>query len=163
MKQFVALYFLFLALLFVIFYAPTSPMSEFLNTKQTDLTLYFLDMFLKPGQLKGIDIWINPHYKIVINQACNGVIPILFLFASILAYRSTLLHKIVWMALGYVVFSLANVFRILLVVYSVEGESGRGNFYWSHDLLGNIILMVTGLVLFVMFIKTSRYMLSKKS
>jgi exosortase/archaeosortase family protein len=144
-----------LALLLTLFYADTSIVSTAINTGQTKLTLYFLNLFLEPGQLKGIDIWINPHYKIIINQACNGMIPILFLWASILAYPSTLWHKAIWMGIGYVTFSLVNVFRILLVVHFVEQEGGRGNFYWSHDLIGNTILMIIGLGLFVTFIKTS--------
>ena len=36
---------------------------------------------------------------------------------------------------------------------------GHGDFYWSHDIVGNIFLMITGLGLFIAFIKTS----SKKS
>ena len=126
-----------------------------LNQGQTQLTLFGLNLFLKPEQLKGIDIMINPHYKIIINQACNGIIPILFLWASILAYPALFRHKVLWMILGYMVFSVVNVFRILFVVYFVEQEGGRGNFYWSHDLLGNALLMIVGLGLFVAFIKTS--------
>jgi len=155
MKRFVALYFLFLALLFVFFYAPTSVVSNLLNEGQTKLTLFFLDIFLKPEQLQGVDIWINPHYKIIINKACNGVIPILFLFASILAYPSTVGHKILWMSIGYVLFSIVNVVRILLVVYVTETGKGHADFYWSHDLIGNTLLMLTGLGLFIAFIKTS--------
>jgi len=155
MKRFITLYFLFLALLFTFFYAPTSAVSTLLNEGQTKLTLFFLDMFLAPEQLKGIDIWINSHYKIIINQACNGVIPILFLFASILAYPSTWGHKIVWMGIGYVLFSVVNVARILLVVYVTQTGEGQKEFYWSHDLVGNTLLMLTGLGLFIAFIKTS--------
>ena len=155
MKKFIALYFLFLALLFTLFYADTSVISNTLNQGQTKLTLYFLNIFLEPGQLKGIDIWINPHYKIIINQACNGIIPVLFLWASILAYPSTVWHKILWMGIGYLLFTFVNVLRIVLVVHFVEQEGGRGNFYWSHDLLGNSILMAVGLGLFIVFIQTS--------
>ncbi len=155
MKRFVALYFLYLAILFTLFYADTSVLATLVNDGQTKLTLFFLDLFLAPEQLQGIDIWINPQYKIIINQTCNGMIPILFLFASILAYPSTLWHKIFWMSIGYVVFSIVNVFRILQVVYFVEQEGGKGNFYWSHDLIGNGLLMVVGLGLFIVFIKTS--------
>jgi exosortase/archaeosortase family protein len=155
MKRFIALYFLWLATLFTFLYADTSAVSTFLNEGQTRFTLFFLNIFLDPDQLKGIDIWINPHYKIIINQACNGMIPILFFFASILAYPSMLSHKLVWMFIGYVLFSILNVIRILLVVYFVEGEGGKGNFYWSHDLLGNALLMLLGLGLFITFIKTS--------
>ncbi len=156
MKRFIALYFLFLVILFIFFYADTNVFSMYLNEVQTTFTLVFLNIFLDPAQLKGIDIWINPQYKIIINQACNGMIPILFLFASILAYPSTLWHKIFWMSIGYVLFSLVNVMRILLVVYFVEQEEGQGNFYWSHDLMGNALLMGVGLGLFIVFIKTSK-------
>jgi len=155
MKRFVALYFLFLVLLFVLLYLPTSPVSLYFNQIQSDLTLFLLDLFLKPGQLQGIDIIINPHYKIIINQACNGLIPFFFLAASILAYPATLLHKILWLFIGYIVYSLVNVARILMVVHFVESEGGRGNFHWSHDMLGNTLLLVVGLGLFIAFIKTS--------
>jgi len=156
MKRFVALYFLFLALLFVFLYLPTSPLSLFLNRMQGDLTLYLLGLFLEPGQLQGIDIMINPHYKIIINQACNGLIPYFFLAASILAYPATLLHKTVWLLLGYLVYTAVNVARILMVVHFVEGEGGRGNFHWSHDIMGNALLLVVGLGLFIAFIRSSR-------
>ncbi len=155
MKRFIALYFFFLGLLFTFLYADTSAISVFINKSQTELTLYFLKIFLAPGQLTGIDIWINPHYKIIINQACNGMIPILFLWASILAYPSNIRYKIFWMAIGYIIFTFVNVFRILLVVHFVEQEGGRGNFYWSHDLVGNAMLMAVGLGLFIAFIKSS--------
>jgi len=155
MKRFITLYFLYLALLFTLFYTDISIVSTLINEAQTKLTLFFLTLFLEPGQLQGIDIWINSHYKIIINQACNGIIPILFLLASILAYPSSILHKIVWMGLGYVTFSIINVFRILFVVYFVEQKEGQENFYWSHDLLGNALLMGVGLSLFVLFIKTA--------
>jgi len=155
MKKFIALYFLFLAFLFTFFYADTSILSNIINETQTKLTLYLLNIFLEPGQLKGIDIWINPHYKIIINQACNGMIPIFFLWASILAYPSGIWHKTVWMSIGYFLFTVVNVFRILLVVHFTEQEAGQANFYWSHDLVGNAILMAVGLGLFIAFIKTS--------
>jgi exosortase/archaeosortase family protein len=156
MKRFIALYFLFLAILFTLFYADTNIFSTMLNEGQSTLTLMLLNLFLDPGQLKGIDIWINPNYKIIINQACNGMIPILFLFASILAYPSSLWHKTVWMGTGYIVFSLVNVLRILMVVHFVEQKEGQGNFYWSHDFVGNALLMGVGLGLFIAFIKTAK-------
>ena len=155
MKQFVLLYFFFIVLLFVLFYAQTSIISTMLNDGQRKLTLFFLDFFLKDGQLKGIDIWVNSHYKIIITQACNGMIPILFFFASVLAYPSSMKDKIIWMIFAYVLFSAVNVFRILLVVFITERGKGQQDFYWSHDILGNTLLLITGLFLFVSFIKTS--------
>jgi len=155
MKRFVVLYFLFLALLFVFFYFPTSIAAIVLNEGQTNLVLFFLEYFLEPNQLKGVDIWINPSYKIIITQACNGMIPILFLFSSILAYPSTFISKVFWMFFGYIVFSIVNIIRLLFVVYITQTGKGFSDFYWSHDLVGNMLLMITGLSLFIAFIKTS--------
>jgi len=155
MKRFIALYFLFLGVLFVVFYAPTSQISQILNDVQSRLTLEALNLFLEPEQLKGVDIWINPHYKIIITKACNGVIPLLFLYASILAYPSPFRHKILWMSLGYVLFFVVNIVRILWVVFITQHGEGQGDFYWSHDIVGNTLLMLTGLGLFIAFIKTA--------
>jgi len=155
MKRFVALYFLFLAVLFTFFYLPISPVAHFLNQVQTDLTLVLLDYFLKPGQLQGIDIMINAQYKIIINQACNGLIPFFFLSASILAYPADAVYKVLWIFGGYLIFTMVNVMRILLVVYCVEQEGGRENFYWSHDIMGNMLLLLVGLGLFIAFIRNS--------
>jgi len=154
MKTFILRYALFLLLLFTLFYAQTSSVSLFLNELQTGLTLYGLEYFLKPHQLIGIDIIINPHYKIIINKACNGMIPILILSASILAYPSSVVRKIGYILSGYVLFSVVNLLRILIVVHFVSGSGGSSNFYWSHDLLGNALMMIFGLSFFVLFIKS---------
>ena len=155
MKQFIVRYFLFLILLFVVFYAPTSSISFYVNEFQTSLTLRALDVFLKPEQLVGVDIWINPYYKIIITKACNGIIPLLFHYASIWAYPSSLRYKIIWIIIGYILFFIVNIIRILWVVFITESGSGHGDFYWSHDIVGNTFLMLTGLGLFISFIKIS--------
>jgi exosortase/archaeosortase family protein len=156
MKKFLLIYLFALALLFVLFYADTSILSRVLNDTQSSLTLMMLEPFLKPGQLQGIDIIISPYYKIIITQACNGMVPILFYFAAILAYPSRLWVKPLWMGAGYLIFTLVNVLRILIVVHFVEQKGGRDNFYLAHDIFGNALLMIVGLGLFILFIKCSR-------
>lgn len=156
MKKFVLLYLLALALLFVLFYADTSTLSRVLNDTQSALTLMMIEPFLKTGQLQGTDIIISPYYKIIITQACNGMVPILFYFAAIVAYPSKLWVKPLWMAAGYLIFTLVNVVRILIVVYFVEQKGGRDNFYLAHDIFGNALLMVVGLGLFILYIKQAR-------
>lgn len=156
MKQFIARYVLYLGILFLLFYSDLSPLAGWINSVQTQLTLSALDFFLEPGQLQGIDILITSNYKIIINQACNGMIPILFLSASILAYPAKWYQKVLWILIGYLSFVAVNIFRIMVVVhFALLAEGGR-NFYWSHDLLGNALLMFTGLSIFVLFIKMSR-------
>ena len=155
MRRFIAFYFIFLGGLFVLFNASSWQLTQVLNDMQTNLTLQVLKLFLRPEQLQGVDIWINPHYKIIITKACNGIIPILFLYAAILAYPSTVKHKIVWMIFGYGLFFMVNIVRILWVVFMTQNGEGKGDFYWSHDIIGNIFLLLTGLGLFVSFIKSS--------
>jgi len=154
-KKFTIKYFLFLGVLFGIFYLPTSEISTLINQVQTNTTLTILNLFLDKNQLQGIDIWINPHYKIIITQACNGMIPILFLAASILAYPSKIVNKTVWLILGYIALTIVNIIR-LLIVTKVTMVYGSSSFYWIHDIFGNFLLMIFGLGLFVMFIKTSQ-------
>ena len=154
-KKFTIKYFLFLGVLFGIFYLPTSEISTLINQVQTNTTLTILNIFLDKNQLQGIDIWINPHYKIIITQACNGMIPILFLAASILAYPSKIVNKTIWLIVGYIVLTIVNIIR-LLIVTKVTMVYGSSSFYWIHDIVGNFLLMIFGLGLFVMFIKTSQ-------
>jgi exosortase/archaeosortase family protein len=154
-KQFIIRYFLFLGILFGLLYIPTSNISIYLNQFQTNLTLKLINIFLDENQLKGIDIWINPHYKIIITQACNGMIPILFLTASILAYPSKIIYKTIWIAIGYIGFVAINTIRLLLVT-KVTMLYGSDAFYWIHDIVGNFLLMVVGLGIFILFIKTSQ-------
>jgi exosortase/archaeosortase family protein len=155
MKKFVLFYLLALVLLFALFYAETNILSRILNNAQTSLTLMMLEPFLKPGQLQGIDIIISPLYRIIITQACNGMIPILFYFAAIVAYPSKLWVKPLWMAAGYLIFTLVNILRILIVVHFVEQKRGRDNFFLAHDIFGNALLMTVGLGLFMLFIRSS--------
>jgi len=54
------------------------------------------------------------------------------------------------------VFSVVNVVRLLFVSYATQVGNGQEEFYWSHDLVGNALLMLTGLGLFIAFIKTVR-------
>jgi exosortase/archaeosortase family protein len=154
-KKFIVLYFIYLGILFVALYAHTSSISEILNQFQTNLTLQTIAPFLKENQLKGIDIWINPHYKIIITQACNGMIPILFLVASILAYPSKIIYKLIWIVIGYISYVIVNALRLVLVTKVTE-VYGSKSFYWIHDIVGNALLMIVGLGIFIAFIKTSQ-------
>ena len=153
--QFIVRYLLYLMILFAVFYADTSWLSLAINTNQTNLTLLILNTFLDLGQLQGNDIWINSHYHLVVNKSCNGMIPILFLYASILAYPSSFFHKTIWMIIGYFILFTTNVIRILLVVYFVKME-GEENFYWSHDIFGNLLLLFVGLLIFMAYIPRYR-------
>jgi len=150
MKKFVLLYLLLLLILFGLFYWQISPMAEYINYYQTKMTLYFLKIGLRDGQLLGIDIWIHPHYKIIITKACNGMIPILILLAGVFAYPVNWIDKFIWGLIGYLILTVSNILRLLMVAYFVKSQA---DFPLYHDLFGNIFLIIMGLLLFYFFIR----------
>jgi len=159
MKRFGYRYMALVPLLFALFYWELSPVAEFVNHIQTKLTLYFLGIGLGEGQLQGIDIWINPHYKVIVTKACNGTIPILIFWAAVLAYPVDWVYTLWWIVIGYLVLTVVNIFRLVMVAYFVKVQS---DFPFYHDLLGNILLMATGLLLFYLFLRgTRRYCLTR--
>ena len=152
MKKFLLTYWLGIALLFAIFYWELSPISTTINTLQTDLTAYLTALTLPLGMIEEHKIFITSHYALVIEKACNGMIPYLFFLASIIAFPSSIAHKIKWAIIGYFIITAINVFRIWFVTQFVLEE--KQNFSLAHDYLGNGILILTGLVLFTSFVKT---------
>jgi len=151
MKKFLLSYWLGMALLFGIFYWDYSPLS-LINNIQTDITAYLTSLSLPKEMMNGHHIVITDHYSLVIEKACNGMIPYLFFIASILAFPATLSHKAKWVVIGYLFITSINVFRIWFVTQFVMQE--RDNFSLAHDILGNGLLILTGLLLFTSFIKT---------
>ena len=154
MKKFILLYWLNIILLFSLFYWDISPIAEILNQLQTDLTTYIVSLTLNDEITKGYEIIINSHYSLVIERACNGMVPYLFFLASIIAFPSTLLHKIKWVLVGYIIITTINIFRIWLIAKLVLAEVG--NFSLAHDFIGNAILIFTALTLFILFVKTKK-------
>ena len=154
MKKFLLSYWLGIAMLFGVFYWNLSPLSSAINTFQTDLTAYFTSLTLADDMMDNYRILINEHYSLVIEKACNGMIPYLFFLASIIAFPSTLMHKVKWAIMGYIFISLMNVFRIWFVTQLVLQE--RQNFSLAHDYLGNGLLILTGLLLFTWFVKSRK-------
>jgi exosortase/archaeosortase family protein len=154
MKKFILLYWLNIILLFSLFYWDISPIAEILNHLQTDLTTYIISLTLNDEITEGYEIIINSHYSLVIEKACNGMIPYLFFLASIIAFPSTLSHKIKWTLIGYTIITTINIFRIWLIAKLVLAEVG--NFSLAHNFIGNAILICTALTIFILFVKTKK-------
>ena len=152
MKKFLLTYWLSMALIFTIFYWDLSPISTTINNIQTNLTIFLTSLSLPVGMIEEHKISISPHYALVIEKACNGMIPYLFFLASIIAFPSSLIHKAKWAVIGYLSITTINTFRIWFVTQFVLEE--KSNFSLAHDYLGNGILILTGLVLFTSFVKT---------
>ena len=154
MKKFLLSYWFGIAILFGLFYWNLSPLSSVINRAQTDLTVYLTSLTLADGMMDSFRILINEQYTLVIEKACNGMIPYLFFLASIIAFPSTLSHKVKWAIMGYLFISLTNIFRIWFVTQLVLQE--RQNFSLAHDYLGNGLLILTGLLLFTWFVKSRK-------
>jgi len=152
MKKFLLTYWFTTALLFAIFYWDLSPIAQLINTLQTDFTTFLTSLALPNDMITGHHISINSNYELIIENACNGIIPYLFFLASILAFPSSIAHKIKWAIGGYIVIIAINIFRIWLVTQVVLVK--RSNFSLVHDYFGNAILIATSLVLFIVFVKT---------
>jgi len=152
MKKFIFTYWLGILLLFTLFYWEYSPIGLVINNLQTNLTALITSLSLPEGMMEAHRIFITEHYTLVIEKACNGMIPYLFFLASILAFPSTLRHKVQWAIMGYIFITTMNIFRIWFVTQFVLQE--QNNFSLAHDYLGNGLLILTGLILFTSFIKT---------
>jgi len=152
MRKFIILYWLNIALFFLVLYFDISPIANIINPLQTDFTANLVSFTLDKNQIIGHEIIINKHYKLIIEKACNGLIPYIFFLASIFAFPSTLRHKIKWSIIGYITITAINTFRIWLVTKLVLAQAD--NFSLAHDFIGNAILILTAIVLFILFIKT---------
>ncbi len=151
-QRFVLSYLIWLGVLFGLFYWDLSPLAHAPNEVLRLNLLKIMDFGLTPGQVRGSDIWINPHYKLMIEKACNGMIPVLMYLASIFAYPSSWRRRILWGIAGTAVMLTLNVLRIFMVTWFVM-QGGRESFSLSHDVFGNAIFMVAGLVMFYLFIR----------
>ncbi len=152
MIKFILTYWFGIILFFGLFYWDLSPFSSILNQFQTDFTTYLTSLLLPSNMVENYHIFINNNYSLVIEKACNGIIPYLFFLASIIAFPSTISHKIKWMFFGYIIIITINIFRIWIVVESVLEKPS--NFYFVHNYLGNALLISTGLTLFFWFVNS---------
>ncbi|HHD75754.1 MAG TPA: hypothetical protein ENK82_08800 [Campylobacterales bacterium] len=154
MKKFLLTYWLGIIVLFALFYWEESPLSLFINDFQTNITSLLTSCSLSEGMVLGNKIYITDNYALVIEHACNGMIPFLFFLASIVAFPADNRHKLKWAIMGYLIISSVNIFRIWLITQFVITE--KTNFTLAHDYLGNTLLIFAGLLLFFLFIKTRK-------
>lgn len=152
MKKFLFIYTLILSILFMVFYWNSSPIANILNHWQINLSSLLTSFTLADELMQNNRILISPTLTLVIDKECNGLVPYFFFLASIIAFPSTVLHKIKWAIMGYLLLSILNVFRIWFITQFVT--SSQNNFSLAHDYLGNVFLVFSALLLFITFIKT---------
>jgi len=151
LKNFTLLYPFFMVVLFFLFYIESNPIAIALNNFQTNLTTMAISQLLPSHLMEKNTIIITPHYRLVIEKACNGMIPFLMFLASILAFKSSLKRTILFAFGGYLILFFVNIFRIYIVSLMVLED--KTNFSLAHDYIGNLILLLTGVILFFWFTK----------
>lgn len=134
------------------FYWDTSAIATVINDLQVKLVSYVTNLTLVEGQMQENRIVINPSLVLIIDKACNGLIPYYFFLASIIAFPSTLIHTIKWAVIGYVALFILNIFRIWFITQLVSLEEDY--FVFAHDIVGNVLLLLGALGLFIGFIQT---------
>ena len=122
---------------------------------QQRVTLYLLRLFLEPGQIERTDIVISPHFRLYITNTCTGLPAILFYLAALIAYPASIRHKVLWFLVGYGLITLLNIARILFIVYLVKIDIDA--FELAHDVVGNAAMGIAVLLLFILFVRSSRY------
>ncbi len=152
MKKFLFIYIFILSLLFISFYWETSPIANIINPWQIELSSILTSLLLDNNMIVNNRIFINQHFTLLITKECNGFVPYFFFLASIIAFPSTIKHKIKWAILGYLLLSILNVFRIWFITQFVIHS--QSSFSLAHDYLGNLFLVFSGLILFISFIRT---------
>jgi len=152
MKRFIVWYPIYLALLLYFLFFDSNSISQSFNHFQRDTLLKMLSLWFEDRVVHHYVV-ITPSYFITIDRACNGVVTLLIFIASILAYQAKLLHKVLWIMVGYVVLSLANFLRIVFVIYMVLQDPTH--FSWAHDYIGNGFLIALGFGLFFLFLQSS--------
>jgi len=150
MKNFILFYPIYLFVLLYFLFFHENIVSSLLNEFQGKILIEILRLWFDDRIVENYII-INPKYALSIDKSCNAMVPILILSASILAYRVVILYKFLAIILGYFILSIVNVLRIVFVTYMVIED--QNNFSWSHDYIGNGVLAMIGMLLFIWFIK----------
>ena len=157
-NRFIILYFIWFLILFGIFYWGTywsaSKIGFYIDYYQRDFIMQMLDALLD-NKIVNYDIIINPKYHVVITPECNGLVPYFIFLAGVLAYSCNIFKKLFWLIGGYFIFSLVNLLRLYLVV-EIVNKYGSKYFFIAHDIGGNLLLVVTGAISFLIYLKSCK-------
>ena len=128
-----------------------SPIGEYLDSSIRAAIMPILDLLFN-NPIINYDIVINPRYRIVITPECNGLIPYFMILAAILAYPCGIKRKLIWAISAFLIIFIVNIIRLYIVV-AVVNNFGTQYFYLVHDIGGNILLVATGAIIFLTYLK----------
>ena len=161
MLWFLIRYLLWLVLLFILFFIESFSPFYFVQTLQTDLTIYLTQLWIEwfeiPVKMVGNTIYLDHGFNIWILDGCNGLAAFLLFAVAIIAYPTAWLNRLIWVIEGYLYLVIINSIRIDFVVYVTMFDAKY--FECAHDCVGRLCMVGMTLTLFLLF--TLRVQISK--
>ena len=153
MWGFIFRYLFWVVLLYsAIYFESFSPL-VFLNTFQTDLTVYvtqlWIDLFNVPIEMIGATLHYEHGLQLEIVNECNGLAAFLFFLAALIAYPASLKAKLYWGFFSYIFLFIANAIRVDWILYHVIEHPE--DFELIHEVIGRYLIAAVPLVLFYYF------------
>jgi len=140
-------------LLFGLLYFKTFSPLYFLNTLQTDATIFitqeWIRYFVIPVTLQGNTVIFEHGLELMILNECNGLTPFILYLAAMLAYPTRYIIKIRWFIGGMIVLLTLNMLRIILITLYVIIDPL--SFKCAHNIIGRYSIGAITLYLFYFF------------
>ena len=139
-----------MAVLFLIFYIPSSFNLSFLSTIQTqfiyNLIEKILHFFSFTFLFENHSIYLPNQFRIDIIDDCNALVPFLFFMAAVVILPLSLLKRILWIFIGWIFIMLFNILRIISIVLITD--QNKNLFFISHDISTFVIMPLFILTLY---------------
>ena len=146
-------YIVWLPLLYLLFFIDSFSPLYWLNSLQTDLTIYltalWIDLFAIPVKMLGNTVYLSHGFNIWILDGCNGLTAFMLFGTAIIAYPTSWKSKLFWLLEGYVIVVVLNMIRIDSVIYFTMIDANY--FHISHNLIGRYSTILLTLCLFLIF------------
>lgn len=146
-------YIIWIALLYLLFFIDSLSPLYWVNTLQTELTIYltaaWIDLFEIPVNMLANTVHLDNGFDIWIVDECNGLTTFLLFSSAILAYPALWKCRFYWLLEGYVFVLILNMIRIDAVIYFTMLDVNY--FHLSHNLIGRYGTLFLILSLFFIF------------
>ena len=86
-----------------------------------------------------------------IRAGCNGVEPMIFLTAAMLAYPALWKERLIGLLLGYLAIQAMNIVRIISLFYLLQWDQQW--FDWFHLYVWQVLIFLDMLMAFVLWIR----------
>ncbi|WP_309497716.1 hypothetical protein [Sulfurovum sp.] len=153
MWGFILRYAFWASLLYAAIYFENFSPLIFINTLQTDLSIYLTQLWIAffdmPIQMSGATLIYEHGLQLEIVNECNGLAAFLFFLAGVLAYPTPMKVKLIWIILAYFVLLIANTIRLDWILYHVIEHPE--DFDFIHEVVGRYVIAAIPLVLFYFY------------